>query len=68
LRQTLSKYLDHRTHQIDFSIASGSENGYGVKLTSDEIARIRRIQIVACAQLFMLDDWEVIIEDLIKFL
>jgi glucosamine--fructose-6-phosphate aminotransferase (isomerizing) len=46
----LSKYLDHRTRKIDFTITSGSDTGYGysVKLTADEINRIKRIQIIAC--------------------
>lgn len=50
MRQTLSKYLSHRSQPIDFSVESHRINShsYGVNLTDEEIKRIDRVLIVGC--------------------
>lgn len=53
MRQTLSKYLDHHTHKIDFNVAAGSSDAaYGISLSPAQIRQIRRVQILACGTAF----------------
>ena len=53
LRQTLTKYLRHPNHPIDFSVGDfqpGNNDGtaYGVHLTDEEIKGLNHINIFAC--------------------